>query len=325
MLPIEARQDATIVTLATAEVLEQRLHERLLCGQLPDAYLYVGRGASNWLALEHSPAFDVASSLTELLRQNVASLVPLLPEGLELMSIGVGEGLKERILLKALASTACKRYLPVDVSEQLVEAALGTVADLDLPKLGIVAFAEDLPSLRQYRQGPSLLCLLGNNFSNYQPEELLAILSKEMDAADYLLFDSHLCPDGIADPEQWRRSVEAVYRQEQNADFNLSPLVQRGVPRENCRFRLDLLHLPSVQGPVYRTVKQIEILRDCATVVGGRPVDLHAGEHIEMGFTYKYRARQVEGHLREKGFSVVWKASASGGENAVFLCRKEQG
>ncbi len=264
----------------------------------------------------------MASSLTQLLRQNADSLAPLLPKGLELLSLGVGEGLKERILLEAMGTARCSRYLPVDVSEPLVTAALKTVADLDLPKLGVVAFAEDLRALRPYRQGPAMVCLMGNNFSNYRPEELLAILSRETTRRDRLLFDCHLCPGGIANPEQWRRSVETTYRQGQNADFNLSPLTQRGIAKEDCRFSLDLVHLPSRQGPVYRTVKRIQVLRDCTAVVDGRPVHLR-GAQVEMGFTYKYTAEQVEGHLRDYGIGVVWRASSDNSQNMVFLCRKE--
>ena len=108
MLPIAARRNSRVVTLVTEQDLERRLREHLLGGLLPDAYLYVGRGAGNWRA-GHSTGFRVASSLTQLLRQNADSLAPLLPKGLELLSLGVGEGLKERILLEAMGTARCSR------------------------------------------------------------------------------------------------------------------------------------------------------------------------------------------------------------------------
>lgn len=325
-----------IISLLSEESLEQQLHDRLRRGELPDCFLYVGQGAGNWLALDHSPQFGVASGLTELLRRNVGEVASLLTgggqdgltsadgnsdEGLDLLSIGVGEGLKERILLEALLPLAGVRYLAVDVSRPLVEKALAAVAHLDIETLGVVSMLEELPGLARYRQGPAVLCLLGNNFCNYHPAELLGMLARELTPQDRLLLDCHLCPEGKAS-DDWRQRVEASYRSQTNVAFNLGPLVQRGVRPEDCRFRLDLEQVSGPRGEVFRTFKNIDILRDSVLTLGSRKLALRRGQCIRMGFTYKYRRSQLLSLLADHDFGVLGQWLSQDGENLLLLAGK---
>jgi len=323
----------TIVSLLSEKSLERQLHEQLCQGQLPDCFLYVGQGAGNWLALDRSPRFGIASGLTELLRRNVGEVARLLarwPQAgdsracdeighkLDVLSVGVGEGIKERILLDALLPLVRVRYLAVDISRPLVEKALAVVAHLDIDSVGVVSMLEELPRLRCYRQRPTVLCLLGNNFCNYEPTSLLDMLRRELAPHDRLLLDCHLCPEGPP-ADGWRRRVEASYRNQTNVAFNLGPLVQRGVRPEDCQFQLDLELVPGPHGDVFRTFKQIDILRDSVVRLGGQLLPLRHGQRIQMGFTYKYRPSQVVGLLADHGLGILGQWSSEDGENLLLL------
>ena len=311
-----------IVYLYTAQQLEDALYENLRQRRMPDCFLYMGNsGAENWLDLEQSQDFTVASRLTELLARNVDGIAGALPDSLDVVTVGAGDGRKERRLLQALLAGGTIRYTVIDVSSKLVGAALQTAEDLEVEKLGIVAFWEDLPKLRRYWDSPFLLGLLGNNFSNYRPEQLLELVSSQMNEDDYFLFDAHLHPGEAAREDQWRMEVEEAYGSEKNARFNMWPIISHGADPRACRFNIALTEVETSAGSVYRTHKEIRILKPITLEFGDEKLELAEGEVIEMGFTYKYTLDTLRKLLAAEGFNTVKEFCDERAENALLLVK----
>ena len=312
------------IELITRDDLEARLQECLEQRQMPDYFLYLGDpGVRNWLTLSGSGEFPVASRLTDLLRQSLPSIARHLSGVFDLVSLGVGSGEKERMLLEALVQRGVPSYYPVDISSQMVDEALNTVADIDVDKTGLVAFMEDLALLRKFWSPPVLLCLLGNNFCNHDPDHILAAVHGQLESDDLFLFDCHLFPAQREGEDPAREQVERVYRSQPNVRFNIDPLMQRGLDPDNCVFHLDLLPTETSLDTVYRTNKWLQILKDTAISCGPNKVLLAAGDTIHMGFTYKYTCRQVQGYLKRHGFQEVELLLSPDGENLLTLVRKE--
>jgi len=318
----------TITDLLDAGDLEVSLRDHLLRRYLPDVFLYLGReGADHWLDLDGSAGFGVASSLTDLLRAEAPAVASHVPGGTGLVSLGVGGGRKERLLLETLPGNGHgpRRYLATDVSRPLVESALAAVADLPLVACGATARLEDLVRLRPLVDGPALVCLLGNTFSNFDPQRLLGRVRAGLGPSDLFLLDCRLGPRPEADEAAWREGVERVYGSAENARFNLGPLAARGLAADAGRFGLRVVRVPSRLGPTWRTRKRIEILRDADLVFPGGPVRLRAGDVVRMGFTYKHTRRQVLGWVQAAGFDVVEAAAGAGGANLLVLARATRG
>ncbi len=311
----------TIINLLDADGLETSLRDHLARREMPDAFLYLGTdGAGHWLDLDDSPSFAVASDLTDLLRAEASAVASYVPPGASVVSLGVGSGRKERLLLEALPQNGRgRRYLAVDVSRPLVESALTAVADLPLDAVGATAGIADLPRLLRHARPPSLLCLLGNTFSNFEPGPLLKQARSALGPSDLFLFDCHLGPGKGVDEAAWRQEVERAYGSAENARFNLGPLIARGLPPDAARFSLRVVRVPTRLGPAWRTRKRIEILRDAEVAFPGGPVRLHAGDVVHMGFTYKHTCRQVVGWVREAGLRVVETFADAAGKNLLVL------
>ncbi len=306
----------------TSRELEDSLYRCLRQRRLPDCFLYTDQsGARNWLDLERSDEFPVASNLTDLLRRNVDSIAAEIPTGCDLVSIGVGDGTKERLLLEALLPDFEARYIPVDVSSELVDRALETVEDLDVDARGVVAFCEDLPDLRPRWTSPYLLCLLGNNFCNYHPGELLQTVLPQLSQEDLFLVDAHLRPEGEDALEQWSRKIDSAYGSEKNARFNLQPLTRHGVDPEACDFNIGLTEVQTSAGSTYRTRKHIRILERNTLEFGDRTIELEPGEIIEMGYTYKYTPSQLRELLARAGCALVEEFRDEEGEHGLFLAK----
>ncbi|MFW6163585.1 MAG: L-histidine N(alpha)-methyltransferase [Planctomycetota bacterium] len=310
------------IDLVTPEELETRLRDSLERRELPDYFLYLGEaGTGNWLELDHSDDFPVARALTDLLAASVPAIVRHLAPETTLLSIGVGDGRKERLLLEAMAERGSPRYVAVDISSPMVDEALAAVADLSIDSLGITGFCDDLPVIRDHAEPPRLVALLGNNFCNYEPDRLLALMAEELGPDDLLLFDAHVLPGRAGDEAAWRSRVERAYRSPANVRFNLGPLLAHGMEPEACSFRLDLLPLDTPQGEVLRTRKRIDVLADARLRFPDGTVELTAGDTIAMGFTYKYSAPQVERRLRRHGFEILDRFTSEAADNLLVLTR----
>jgi uncharacterized SAM-dependent methyltransferase len=315
--------------------MEERLFQSLKNHELPDYFLYTGIwGAKNWLKLDGSETFPVARKLKDLLEENIASIVRFIPSGMSLVSVGVGSGEKERILLEELikknlaekpaSGKVLIRYYPVDINSQLVDLALEKVRDLPVEKKGIVGFIEDMHILKGYWRLPVLLCILGNTFCNYEPEFLLQLIYENLEQGDLFFFDASLLPESGSgeDAQAARRSVLGTYASRENALFNMYPLLQYGMAPEDFDFELLLSHVDSKIGALCRTRKSLNILRDTEIRIGSETVSFREGDIIRMGFTYKYTYDQITAFLNSSGFEIMRVFLSKDRANAIFLAKK---
>jgi hypothetical protein len=312
----------TIIDLLDEGSLEASLRAYLARREMPDEFLYLGpEGAGHWLDLDDSASFDVASDLTDLLRDHASAVASHVPAGASVVSLGVGRGDKERILLEALPADPGRPYLAADVSRPLVEAALETVSDLPVRATGARARIEDLARLRRHVRPPVLVCLLGNTFSNFEPDRLLKRVRAGLGPSDLLLFDCNLGPSAEGEEAAWRHKVERAYGSAENARFNLGPLTARGLPEDAGRFALRVARVPTRLGPTWRTRKSIEVLCDAEVAFSDGPVRLRAGDVVHMGFTYKHTRRQVLRWAQEARFGIVEAFTDAARTNLLVLAR----
>lgn len=294
-------------------------------------------GAKNWLTLDRSSTFPVARGLKTLLEENIDPLVKFIPSNMNLVSVGVGNGEKEQVLLKGLirknsaespasARRHLLRYYPIDVNGQFVEMALENVRDLPLEKMGIVGLIEDLPLLKKYLHPPLLFCILGNTFCNYEPDSILNLVCENLESGDLFLFDAHILPSSDDEEALWsaKRSIVGAYASRENALFNMYPLLQHGMVPEDFDFELLLSSVESkVAGQLYRTKKTLYILKDTSFEVGSRAVAFKEGDSIRMGFTYKYTFDQLKTYLEARGFEILKAILNREGTNTIILAKKK--
>lgn len=315
--------------------MEERLCQSLKSHELPDYFLYTGMwGAKSWLKLDGSESFPVARRLKDLLEENIASIVRFIPAGMSLVSVGVGNGEKERILLEELikknlaekpaSGKVLIRYYPVDINSQLVDLALEKVRGLPVEKKGIVGFIEDMQNLKEHWRLPVLFCILGNTFCNYDPEFLLQLIYKNLEQGDLFFFDASLLPEygSGEDTQALRKSVLGTYASRENALFNMYPLLRYGMAPEDFDFELLLSHVDSKIGAVCRTQKSLNILKDTEITIGSETVSFREGDVIRMGFTYKYTYDQVIAFLNASGFEILRAFLSKDRANAIFLAKK---
>ena len=87
-------------------------------------------------------------------------------------------------------------------------------------------------------------------------------------------------------------------------------------------FELLLVHIDSRIGEVYRTQKNIHILRDAEIKIGPETVSFREGDIIRMGFTYKYTYEQIVVFLNICGFDVLNSFLNEERSNSIILAKK---
>lgn len=333
--PGQTQENGEKIKTTSEEDIEKKLYESLKKHELPDYLLYTGTGgAKNWLKLDESETFPVARQLKVLLEKNIASIVRFIPTGMSLVSVGVGSGDKERVLLEELikknlaekpaSGKVSMRYYPVDISSQLVDIALEKVRDLPVEKKGVVGFIEETPLLKKHWRLPVLFCILGNTFCNYEPEFILQLVYENLEQGDLFFFDANLLPtQGSGEEAQSaRKSVLGTYASRENALFNMYPLLQYGMDPDDFDFELLLGHVDSRIGAVYRTRKSLNILKDSEIKIGPETINFREGDIIRMGFTYKYTYNQIIDFLDVCGFDVLNSFLSEDRTNAMILAKK---
>ncbi len=329
------KENTEKIKIISEEDIQKRLYESLKRHEIPDYLLYTGTGgARNWLNLDGSEAFPVARQLKVLLEKNIASIVRFIPTGMSLVSVGVGNGDKERLLLeelikknlaeKSVSEKVAIRYYPIDINSQFVDIALEKVRDLPVEKKGIVGFIEEMPLLKKHWRLPVLFCILGNTFCNYEPEFILKLVYENLEQGDLFFVDANLLPtQGSGERAQSaRKSILGTYASRENALFNMYPLLQYGMDPDYFDFELLLGEVNSSIGAVYRTRKSLNILKDAEIKIGPDIINFKEGDIIRMGFTYKYTYDKIIAFLNICGFDVLNSFLSEDKANTIILAKK---
>lgn len=296
---------------------ERRFARDLYNKQMPDYFLYVGDCGENWLKLQQSDAFAVSHKLTGLLKANINDLSNSL-DNHNLLSIGVGSGEKEAVILEKLSKSSPCQYVCVDINDAFLNMAADIIQKLHIETVCVLAMLEQLTQIKAYCRSPLVLALLGNNFCNYHPIKLLELIYKNLGHGDLFLFDSALLSEDKA-------NTTDAYNCELNRIFNMAPLFTKGLSPQDCSFELKLIKERIKNMELYRTKKQIIIHKDCRFEIGSTQINFNRDDKIQMGFTFKYKPEQIFELLKICNFKVIKSYFDSEKENMLVLAQIKAG
>jgi len=288
------------------------------------------QGAVAWKALMEDPEYDQSRWLAGVAGAAHAWLAPRQPvdavahHGVELISLGSGEGSKDARLLAELIGAAAKppwiAYVPVDVSVPLLVAAARdaaqTVARASAAREvggavmpfcadfeeGALEFLGHLPT--GSRAGVRLILVLGNVFGNVRDEERFVdrVLTKIARPKDLVWIEVALRPDDLAkDPVhsmtlQTRRpeSATALNRWK----FIVGPYVRcmatMGAPLRDVKLRIKV----HVEDDVARIPESCNFVHDL--LIG----NANEEDVCTMLYSRRYREEPLKAWFRGHGFQV---------------------
>jgi L-histidine Nalpha-methyltransferase len=205
--------------------------------ELPPKHFYDGRGSELFEQITEQPEYYPTRSELAILRDRAAEIVALTGAG-ELVELGAGASDKARVLLDAMRDAGTlRRYIPLDVSESVVEDAARTLID-DYEGLQVYGVVGDFERHLEHVPddgrvgGNRLVALLGGTIGNFPPgtrRNVLAKIATLLGADDRLLLGTDLVKDphvieaayndaaGIT--AEFNRNLLYVLNRELDADF----------------------------------------------------------------------------------------------------------
>ncbi len=313
MLQVE-KQRTRKFELVTPEYLDDQLRHGIERRVLPDYAPFLDDdGVRNWLAIENTMPGNEPDP-TAFVRDSLPYLAEHFTPELSLVSIGVGDGRKERILLESLLRIGSPSYYSVDISSPMIDAALNTVADIPVEKTALVAFFEDLPIVNRLWCHPALLCLFGNTFSTYGGDYVLSSVRAELEPSDLFLFDCRL----LARENQ---AIEERLTSPARVRFQIAPLMKRGLEPDAAELIVTVVAAATPVGLVRRVDTWLRIIRPTVFAFDRGSVLVGAAERIRLASTWQYTLGQVRRLINRSGLSIVELHVAPAQDSALFLLR----
>jgi len=295
---------------------------------LSSMYFYDDAGSQLFQQIMALPEYYPTRTEFAILEQHGAAIAAALrPTAgpFSLLELGAGDGLKTKLLLRALLQAdADFTYAPVDISTGAMAGLVHTLSQ-ELPALRVAPVVADyataLAELKN-RPGNKAVLFLGSNIGNFTPTERLAFLQQlaaPLSAADRLLIGFDLQKDP--------RRVRAAYDDAQGvtAAFNLNLL--RRLNRE-LGANFDLRHWQHYTDyePLTGAVRSF-LVSDRAQRVRIEALDetfgFAAWEVIHTENSYKFTLPQIQDLAAQAGLVVeaVFQDEAGDFADVVLACR----
>ncbi len=277
--------------------------------ELAPKHFYDARGSELFEQICEQPEYYPTRTELAILRQRAAEIVDDTDAG-ELVELGAGASDKARVLLDAMRDSGrLRRYVPLDVSQSVVESAAQTLAG-DYPGLkvhGVVGdFERHLQHVPVSDGGPGgnrLVALLGGTIGNFPPGTRRAVLGKIsglLSDDDRLLLGTDL----VKDPHV----IEAAYNDSAGvtAEFNRNLL--HVVNRElDADFDPDCFaHIAFYDRRHEWMEMRLRATRACSVLVSELDlrVEFAAGEELRTEISAKFTRAHVEVDLEAAGLEV---------------------
>jgi L-histidine N-alpha-methyltransferase len=299
---------------------ERSLAEDVLDGltrpfkELPPKHFYDARGADLFDQICDLPEYYPTRAEREILEESAEEIASL-TGAVELVELGSGTAAKTRVLLDAMdAAGSLDRYVPVDVTEQMVRDCAQELTR-EYPGLrvhGVIGDLERHLDRVPPAAGPRIVAFLGGTIGNFPPgsrRRVLRQIARLLGPDDHLLMGTDL----VKDPE----ILEAAYDDAQGvtAEFNLNVL--RVLNRElQADFDPeDFEHVALFDRRNEWIEMRLRARREHTTLVRDLdlPVHFDAGEELRTEISAKFTPERLEGDLAAAGLERVrWLTDAEG-------------
>jgi uncharacterized SAM-dependent methyltransferase len=306
------------VVLTEADIT-QEFAEAVEARDLPEKFFYWHpRSAEEWTALMENAelygglwlSWKELSAESQTLARHFGARIPVI-------SFGVGDGKRDRLLMKSLRACGSEcSYFPVDASQSMLEMACAEAEDEDFETVGIKADISSpvhLVYCADAAEPPRLFILSGNTMGAFDPLAEIRYIAQCMKPADRLIIDGEI------------HDVQKTMARRDNAAsrrFLWSLLNSVGIGGEEGEIRFTQRRDDRHDG-LHLITRHFRAEQDLSATVASREIPMQRGEHIGLNFQYTYTPDAFRWLLREQGGSEIVREFES--PDARFLtaiCRK---
>jgi L-histidine Nalpha-methyltransferase len=294
--------------------------------EIPPKHFYDARGSELFEQICRLPEYYPTRTEREILLARADEIVRVTGAG-ELVELGSGSAEKARILLEAMSSAGTlRRYVPLDVSEQALEAAAIELVDEfeELSVHGVIGdFERHLDRVpRASGDTPRIVALLGGTIGNFPPgsrRRLLRQIGRLLGPQDRLLLGTDLVKDpGV---------LEAAYDDSQGITAEFNRNVLRVINRElDADFSPEAFEHIAFYDRAHDWIEmRLRATRPCTVLVAdlGLRVEFAAGEELRTEISAKFTRARLEADFQAAGLALECWYPDSDSLFAVSLARRQ--
>jgi L-histidine Nalpha-methyltransferase len=274
--------------------------------ELPPKHFYDTRGSGLFDQICELPEYYPTRTEKRILEERAAEIVEANGAG-ELVELGSGAADKARILLDAMAAAGrLQRYVPLDVSQQVVEdAAHVLVAEYDgLRVHGVIGdFERHLERIPGRTGTPRIVALLGGTIGNFPPgtrRGLLRSIAQLLGPRDRLLLGTDLVKDPAV--------IEAAYDDSHGITAEFNRNVLHVINRElDADFTPDAFEHVAFFDRRHEWVEmRLRARRPCSVLIGDLDlrVEFAAGEELRTEISAKFTRSRIESDFAAAGLKL---------------------
>jgi dimethylhistidine N-methyltransferase len=306
--------------LGTGRAAPGSFHEDVVAGlslpqkSLPPKYFYDAKGSRLFERICRLPEYYPTRTELRLTRNHVGEIARFAGEGSVLIEYGSGEGLKTRVLIRALRPSV---YIPIDISEEALRRAAGRLKR-EFSQLEIVPVPGDFSrplkipffSQKQKTAGRRVVYFPGSTIGNLTPDEAHAFLRMtrgQVGPKGAMLVGVDLKKDPVLLHRAYNDSRGVT------AAFNLNLLARINRELEGDFDPRQWRHYAFYNAPVGRIEMHLASLARQTVNVGAHRFRFERGETIHTENSYKYSVAEFQALAARAGFKParVWTDSAS--------------
>ncbi|QDV38268.1 L-histidine N(alpha)-methyltransferase [Tautonia plasticadhaerens] len=272
---------------------------------LPCRFLYDATGSELFEQICEQPEYYPTRTEDAILRDQAGEMVAGWDEAPVMIELGSGSSTKTRRLIEAALDAYDRlHYVPVDVSETILEESARSLVD-DYPALNVTGIVSDyhtaLRAVRRRFPGPKLVVFLGSSLGNFDDEDAVALLrhlSEALGPEDRLLIGLDQVKDAA--------TLEAAYDDAAGVTARFSKNILTRINREldadfdPDRFAYQARFVPERHRVEMRLISDRE--QDVAIPGAGLRVRFAAGESIHVENSHKYTPGLLRDLASRSGF-----------------------
>jgi len=277
---------------------------------LPPKYFYDNAGSELFEKICSTPEYYVTRTEASILKENSESIAKANKGKNLIVELGSGSSIKTRYILNAfIKQNSSVNYVPIDVSEILIQSGNGLLNDFEgLTVTGIIGeYEESIEAATEIFPQPKLILFLGSSIGNFDllhAEEFLGKLSSSMRKGDSLLIGFDLVKNESV--------LNAAYndREGVTAEFNMNLL--RRINREfgsevNLENFEHKAHFNNIESRI-----EMHLISKCDhsfSLNGSGEIKFRKGDSIHTENSYKFTDEMIRELASTAGLTISesWK------------------
>jgi L-histidine N-alpha-methyltransferase len=274
--------------------------------ELPAKHFYDARGSELFERICELPEYYPTRTEKQVLGQRAAEIIGATGAG-ELVELGSGSAEKARLLLDAMNQAGTlRRYIPLDVSEQVVaQAAAELVTEYEgLQVHGVIGdFERHLDRVPEADGVPRIVALLGGTIGNFPPGTRRALLRRIgalLGPEDRLLLGTDLVKDPAV--------IEAAYDDAGGVTAEFNRNVLHVINRElGANFSPDGFdHIAFFDRRHEWVEMRLRARRPCSVLIAGLGlrIEFAAGEELRTEISAKFTRARLAADFAAAGLAL---------------------